>query len=136
MTRFLICSIAVASLLMTGCSDPDAKEASKKEKEELQREKDASPTFMFWCFRKEIQEEQYHVPKLTNEEAARYLQGHLKTIPGLVDIAFNLSEQTVTVKYKTSTVRKMNIEEKIALTGFAVNGRPANPKAKLPEGVN
>ena len=29
----------------------------------------------------------------------------------------------------------MNIEEAIALSGFAVNGRPANPKAKIPEGI-
>lgn len=128
MTKRFIFTVTTATLMLTGCADPAAREAAQKEK-------DAKPTFMFWCFRKEVLEEHYHVPQLTNEQAARYLRAHLKTIPGLVDVGFNLSTQTVTVKYQSSTIRKMNIEEKIAESGFAVNGRPANPKAKLPDGV-
>ena len=40
----------------------------------------------------------------------------------------------VSDEYLSSTIRKMNFEEAIALSGFNVNNRPANPQAKVPSG--
>ena len=50
-------------------------------------------------------------------------------------LSFDLEDRTLTVDYQSSTIRTMNIEEAIAIAGFTVNGRPANPNAKLPEGL-
>ena len=117
----LVLLAASSSLLLTGCGD-------KKSKEE-------DPTFMFWCFRKEQVSDAYRIPDMKSQEAATYLRGRMKTIPGYVDSTVDLAANTMTITYNSSTVRKMNFEETIALSGFAVNNRPANPKAKIPEGV-
>ena len=82
------------------------------------------------CFRQEVQTAEYSVPKMATPAAGAYIQGKLKRVPGLVESSYNLDARTVTVSYQSSTVRKMNFEEAIALAGFAVNDRPANPKAK------
>ena len=50
-------------------------------------------------------------------------------------LRYDVFAHTITVTYESSTIREMNIEEGIALAGFAVNGRPANPRIKLPEGL-
>lgn len=94
-----------------------------------------SPAFMFWCFRKEVVSDTFHVPDMTTPAIASYLQSHLRAIPGFVDSRCNLEQRTLTVSYQSTTVRKMNFEEAIALAGFAVNDRPANPAARIPEGV-
>lgn len=120
----LLITLAVAALV--GCGDSEIRE----------REHKADPTFMFFNFRKEIVSEDYHVPDMKSDAAGTYLQGRLKTVPGLVESAYNLDRNVMTVTYKSSTVRKMNFEEVIAQSGFAVNRRPANPNAKLPAGVN
>ncbi|MEI6892674.1 MAG: hypothetical protein V5783_10935 [Pontiella sp.] len=117
--------LATASFILTGCGDKEAQSAKKE----------VDPTFLFWCFRKEIVSTDYHVPKMKTPEIASYLQNHIKAIPGYVDSSFNLSTQTITIEYESSSVRKMNFEEGIALAGFATNHRPANPMAKIPEGV-
>ncbi len=114
-----------ALLMLTGCGD----------KEAHAREKKADPTFMFWCFRKEIVSDDYHIPEMKTPAAASYIQNRLKAVPGYVSSDFNIASQTMTVSYKSSTVRKMNFEEAIALSGFAVNHRPASPKAQVPEGI-
>jgi copper chaperone CopZ len=112
-------------LLLAGCGDPDARSKEKK----------ANPTFMFWCFRKEIVSADYLVPAMRTTEAANYIQSRLKAVPGYESSSYDLSSHTITVDYKSSQVRKMNFEEAIAQSGFAVNHRPAYPKAKLPEGI-
>lgn len=119
--------LAASSLLLSGCAD--------KTPEERQKTKEKDPTFMFWCFRKEQVSDVYHIPAMKSQEAATYLRGRMKTIPGYVDSKVDLQASTMTVSYNSSTVRKMNFEEAIALSGFAVNSRPANPNAKLPAGV-
>ena len=121
MRKILLLAVAASSLLLGGCAD--------------KAEKDAKPTFMFWCFRKEIVSDEYHVPDMATPAAAAYIQNALKTVPGYVDSSYNLVTRTMTVRYKSSTVRKMNFEEAIALGGFSVNGRPAALNAKLPEGL-
>jgi copper chaperone CopZ len=87
------------------------------------------------CFRQEVQVAEYSVPEMSTPAAGEYIQGRLKGIPGISNSSFNLENRTITVTYQSSTIREMNIEEGIALAGFAVNNRPANPKAKLPEGL-
>ena len=121
----LIILTAFISFTLIGCSDKEARSV----------EKEADPTFLFWCFRKEIVSTDYHVPEMKTPATASYLQNRLKAVPGYLDSSFNLSTQTMTIEYKSSSVRKMNFEEAIALSGFAVNHRPANPKAKIPAGV-
>ena len=121
MRKPLLLALAVSSIFIGGCAD--------------KAEKDAKPTFMFWCFRKEIVSSEYRVPEMATPAAAAYLQNRLKTLPGYEDSSYNLDDRTLTVRYKSSTIRKMNIEEAIALAGFTVNDRPANPTAKFPEGI-
>lgn len=87
------------------------------------------------CFRQEIQTAQYSIPEMGTPAAGAYIQNKLKGIPGIVTSSFDLADRTLSVQYQSSTIRTMNIEEAIALTGFSVNRRPANPKAKLPEGL-
>ena len=87
------------------------------------------------CFRQEVQVAEYSIPDMGTPAAGAYLQNRLKGVPGIVTSSFDLEDRTLTVDYQSSTIRTMNIEEAIALAGFSVNGRPANPKAKLPEGL-
>lgn len=121
MKKPVMLMLAVCSLLLCGCGD--------------KAERKAKPTFMFGCFRKEIVTADYHIPDMAAPEAAKYLQGRLKAVPGYVDSTVDLNARILTVRYKSTTIRSMNIEEAIALSGFAVNNRPADPKAKLPEGL-
>jgi hypothetical protein len=114
----LLCTASI--LLTVGCADD---------------KKNTSPTFMFWCFRDEVQTEDYHIPELETPAQAAYIQNHIKGVPGYVKSDWNLATQTVSVDYKSSAVRTMNFEEAIALSGFSVNTRPANPNANLPEGL-
>lgn len=120
--------IALLSLLFSGCGNEIAKEKKLKEKK-------ARPQFMFWCYRKEIVSDTFHVPEMKTAAAAAYLQGRMKTIPGYVNSSYSLPEQTFTVEYQGSVVRRMNFEEAFALSGFRADDRPANPKAKIPAGV-
>lgn len=117
--------VVSATFILSGCGDKASQSDEKK----------ASPTFMFWCFRKEIVSDEFHIPEMKTPDAATYIQNHLKSIPGYTDSSYTLSSQTMTVSYKSSMVRKMNFEEAIALSGFMVNHRPANPNAKIPSGV-
>lgn len=87
------------------------------------------------CFRQEVQVAEYHIPAMTTPAAEAYVQSRLKGIPGIKSISGNVGTRTLTVSYESSTIRTMNIEEAIALAGFAVNNRPANPNAKLPKGL-
>ena len=87
------------------------------------------------CFRQEVQTAEYSVPEMATPAAGAYIQGRLKSVPGIVESSFDTSARTITVSYQSSTIRSMNIEEAIALAGFAVNNRPADPKAKVPEGL-
>jgi copper chaperone CopZ len=98
-------------------------------------EEKAKPTFMFWCFRKEIVSDEYKVPDMKTPAAAAYLQNKLTALPGYMGSTYDLASGTLTVRYSSSVIRKMNIEEAIAVAGFDVNGRPAHPNVKLPEGV-
>ena len=121
MKKTALLLLTASSIFLGGCTD--------------KAEKEANPTFMFWCFRKEIVSTEYHVPEMATSKAAAYLENHLKRQPGYVDSSADLASHTITVSYKSSTIRSMNIEEAIAFAGFAVNDRPANPKAKIPEGI-
>ena len=87
------------------------------------------------CFRQEVQVAEYSVPEMSTPAAGAYIQGRLKGIPGISNSTFNVENRTITVIYQSSTIRTMNIEEAIALSGFAVNNRPANPNAKRPKGL-
>ncbi|VGO14247.1 hypothetical protein PDESU_02806 [Pontiella desulfatans] len=125
MKKTLLFALAVLALAATGCGDREARAKEKK----------ANTTFMFWCFRKEIVSDNYHVPDMRTAAAAQYLQNKMKAVPGYDDSSYDLEKNILTVSYKSSTVRKMNFEEAIAEAGFPVNLRPADPKAKIPEGV-
>lgn len=87
------------------------------------------------CFRQEVQTAEYHIPEMNTPATGAYIQNRLKGIPGIVKSSFELENQVFTVRYQSSIIRTMNIEEAIALAGFSVNNRPANPNAKIPEGV-
>ena len=87
------------------------------------------------CFRQEVQVAEYSVPEMGTPAAGAYIQNKLKGIPGIVETSFDVKAHSLTVSYQSSTIRTMNIEEAIALSGFAVNSRPANPKAKIPDGI-
>ncbi len=87
------------------------------------------------CFRQEVRTAEYSVPEMTTPAAGTYIQGRLKSVPGIVKSSYNIEARTFTVSYQSSIIRTMNIEEAIALAGFTVNDRPANPKAKVPEGL-
>jgi hypothetical protein len=87
------------------------------------------------CFRPEVQVAEYTVPELSKPAAGAYLQNRIKALPGVVDTSYDLALHTITVSYESSTIREMNVEEAIALAGFAVNNRPANPTVKLPKGI-
>lgn len=93
------------------------------------------PILALGCFRQELQVAEYHVPAMTSPATEAYLQSRLKGFPGIKMISGDLETQILTVSYQSNTIRKMNIEEAIAISGFAVNNRPANPKAKLPKGL-
>jgi hypothetical protein len=121
MRKTLLITLMGSVLLLGGCSD--------------QNEKEANPTFMFWCFRKEIVSTDYHVPDMSTAAVAAYLQDAIKRDPGYVDSSYDLDTHILSVRYKSSTSRKMNYEELIASRGFPVNNRPAHPNAKIPEGL-
>lgn len=94
-----------------------------------------SATLLSGCLRREIQVAEYSVPAMSTPAAAAYLENRIKGVPGVGEISCDTARHTITVHYESSTIREMNIEETIALAGFAVNNRPANPAAKLPEGI-
>jgi hypothetical protein len=127
MNKTVLTILATLAMLSAGCSDGGARAQEKK----------ANPTFMFWCFRKEIVSASYHVPEMTTPAAATYLQNIVRSVPGYDSSSADLDNRTLAVRYQSSTIRKMNFEEAIALAGFSVNGRPANPAAakKLSEGI-
>lgn len=127
MKYILLTLLAAASLLAGGCD--------KKTPEERRKAQENDPSFMFWCYRKEKVSDVYHIPSMKTQEAATYLRGRIKSVPGYVNSTVDLQANTMTITYNSSTVRKMNFEEAIALAGFTVNKRPANPKAKIPQGV-
>jgi hypothetical protein len=87
------------------------------------------------CFRQEVQSAEYHIPEMATPAAAQYIQNHIKGIPGITGSTPDIEARIMEVSYQSSTIRTMNIEEAIALSVFKVNDRPANPKAKLPEGL-
>ena len=93
------------------------------------------PLLASGCFRQELQVAEYHIPDMASPAAEAYIQDRLKGLVGVKTISSNLEKRTLTVSYKSSTIRTMNIEETISIIGFSVNNRPANPKAKLPEGL-
>ncbi|MCF7848443.1 MAG: cation transporter [Kiritimatiellales bacterium] len=89
------------------------------------------------CFRNEIQVTEYKVHMMTKPAAASYIQQKIQTIDGVVEISYDLATTTLVVTYDSDKIRKMNIEEAIAMSGFDVNNRPANAaaKAKLMKGL-
>ena len=127
MNKIVLIALSTIALLAAGCSDGNAQTKGKK----------ANPTFMFGCFRKEIVSSQYHVPEMATPAAATYLQSAIRSVPGYESSSTDLENRTLTISYYSSTVRKMNFEEAIALSGFSVNARPANPEGvkRIPAGV-
>ena len=121
MKKLMLLLLGACCILLGGCGD--------------KAEREARPSFMLFCFRKEIVSDDYHVPEMKSAAAAAYLQNRLKSLPGYVDSSYDLGTGMLTVRYKSSTIRKMNIEELIALSGFDVNHRPAYPDVNLPEGL-
>ena len=125
MTKIRMMALASVALLAAGCGEQSVNS----------REGIKSPAFMFWCFRDEVVSSDYHVPEMKTPTAATFLQNRIKSIPGYVSSRSDLQKQILTVSYESSTIRKMNFEEAIALSGFDVNGRPASLNAQIPEGV-
>jgi hypothetical protein len=127
MNKTVLIALSTITLLVAGCGDKAART----------KEKDTNPAFMFWCFRKEIVASSYHVPEMTTPAAATYLQNIVRSLPGYESSSTDMENRTITISYHSSTVRKMNFEEAIALAGFSVNGRPANPdgEKRIPPGV-
>lgn len=127
MKKTVLITLSTLALLTAGCGDSDAGAKEQKNK----------PAFMFWCFRKEVVSAQYHVPEMATPAAATYLQQAIRSVPGFESSSADLENRTLTIRYYSSTVRKMNFEEAIALAGFQVNGRPANPEGekRIPEGI-
>lgn len=121
MKKILLITLAGLSMVATGCKDRNSK--------------DESPAFMFWCYREEVVTSGYHIPDMDTSARAAYLQNRLKGMPGFVSSRCELENRMLYISYQSSVVRKMNFEETIALLGFSVNGRPASPNAKLPEGL-
>ena len=114
MKKIILLALATSSILLGGCTD--------------KAEKEAKPTFMFWCFRKEIVATDYYVQNMETSADANTIQNAIKRLPGYENDTIDLATHTVTVNYQSSTLRKMNIEEAIAQAGFTVNGRPAKKK--------
>lgn len=127
----LLLMLSLSALATAGCSGSNAGIPG----EIRAREKKAKPTFMFWCFRKEIVSVDFHVPEMKTPAAAAYLQNHLKAVPGCEGSEYDLATQTLKVYYQSSTIRRMNFEEAIAMAGFAVDNRPAYPNVEIPEGL-
>ena len=127
MNKTVLIALSTMALLVAGCGDKAARAKEKK----------ANPAFMFWCFRKEIVSSTYHVPEMATPAAATYLQNVIRSVPGYEGSSTDMEDRTLTISYYSSTVRKMNFEEAIALSGFSVNGRPANPEGekRIPAGV-
>ena len=127
MNKTVLTALSTLILLTAGCGDGDPRA----------KERRTDPTFMFWCFRKEIVSAEYHVPEMATTAAATYLQQVVRSAPGYESSSADLENRTLTISYYSSTIRKMNFEEAIALSGFSVNGRPANPagEKKIPAGV-
>ena len=121
-TRIVLFTALV--LPLAGC-DMDGRAKNQKD----------DPAFMFWCFRKEVVTDEFQIPEMRSAAAAAYLQNRAKSVPGYENSTCDIASGTMTVSYKSSTSRKMNFEEAIALAGFKVNNRPADPNAKIPEGV-
>ena len=113
---FLYASAIAALLFSTGCSP-----SSEKEK----------PTFMFWCFRQEVVSSDYLIPDLKTPQDAAVIQRAIKSIPGYVDSHVDFESHTLSIRYKSSVVRKMNFEEAIAMAGYKVNFRPAMKKSAV-----
>jgi hypothetical protein len=127
MNKIVLIALSTIVLLTAGCNDGNTRTKGKK----------TNPTFMFGCFRKEVVSSKYHVPEMASSAAATYLQSAIRSVPGYENSSTDLENRTLTISYYSSTVRKMNFEEAIALSGFSVNGRPANPEGvkKIPAGV-
>ncbi len=115
---------AIMLLCLCGCGNPGKHNAKE------------SPAFMAGCYREEVVTSEYYIPAMTTPEIATYIQNLLKGMMGHVKSEYDLSTRTLSVSYASSTIRSMNIEEAIAYSGFEVNSRPANPAAKLPEGLS
>lgn len=120
-------TLSTMALLTAGCGDGDARAKGG----------DAHPAFMFWCFREEVVSSTYHVPEMATPAAATYLQNIVRTVPGYKSSTTDMENRMLTIRYYSTVVRKMNFEEAIALSGFSVNGRPANPEGakRIPAGV-
>lgn len=127
MNKIVLIALSTLTLLTAGCGGGDARTKENKK----------NPTFMFWCFRKEVVSSTYHVPEMATPAAATYLQNVVRSVPGYEKSATDLENRTLTISYYSTAIRKMNFEEAIALSGFSVNGRPANPEGekRIPEGV-
>ena len=127
MNKIVFIALSTLALLTAGCGDGDARTKGNK----------SNPAFMFWCFRKEVVSSKYHVPEMATPAAATYLQNIVRSVPGYESSSTDLDSCMLTISYYSSAVRKMNFEEAIALSGFSVNGRPANPEGerRIPAGV-
>ena len=127
MKKTIFIALSTMILLAVGCSDGDARSKGNK----------THPAFMFWCFRKEVVSSKYHVPEMATPAAATYLQNIVRSVPGYESSSTDLGNRMLSISYYSTQVRKMNFEEAIALSGFSVNGRPANPEGekRIPAGV-
>ena len=126
MNKIVFIALSTLALLTAGCGDGNARTKGNDD-----------PAFMFWCFREEIVTSKYHVPEMATPAAATYVQSIVRSVPGYESSSTDLENRTLTISYYSSSVRKMNFEEAIALSGFSVNGRPANPEGRkrMPAGV-
>ena len=126
MNKIVFIALSTLALLTAGCGDGDARTKGNDD-----------PAFMFWCFREEIVTSKYHVPDMATPAAASYLQKIVRSVFGYESSSTDMENRILTISYYSSSVRKMNFEEAIALSGFSVNNRPANPEneKRIPAGV-
>jgi hypothetical protein len=82
------------------------------------------------CFRQEVHTVDFTVPELTSQKEGDFLAPRIESLHGVAKAVPNLESNTLSVTYTNRYARMMNIEEAIALSGFDVNHRPANPTAK------
>ena len=79
------------------------------------------------CHRPEITTSIYSVPALDSEQKAEVLRKALanKLPTELEQVEIDVQSRTLTISFNERQCRKMNVEQVIAESGFAVNHRPA-----------
>lgn len=82
------------------------------------------------CFRNDRRTIEFTVPELKTQECLTYLSGKLRSAEGVENVEADFARQKVIVTFNGLKLALKNIEIIIAESGFDVNERPADEKAK------